>query len=757
MRLLSCVRAHPGLSAFFAFLILLGIGAAAVVSAVLLDQRRAGRLISQLLTQRLGVAVEVDRAAADGVSGLTLKGVRVPPGPHWGGSVTIRELHVGGGIMPLVAPSGRHLSVVAVSTNVTLADEPTPIEPPSPDTLTAVRLALMKFLEWPADLSLEVSGGALRSGEETLLFGLKGQKAGDGRLAISLTFLTEAGARALTVDAAGAADQDGSVALRVKADGDPRRLGGLWPSAIPPVTRFTAEADFGLREAPLLEVSGRLAATPQGDAGHPITVDLAATYRADSRKVDLTRLAVGWGPDILLDLAGNALEVGPSFRLVLKARGIIDGSRLSGTVTYENPARSARGKLAATSLATASLLSRLGVKGSGLAAADLKAERADLTFSATALHDWTGVAVNGTLSIPRLEGTLGGLVLQAGLSGRWSVRLSRRDPDTRLVSVEKAAFILADSSGLPIAQLDARSRREEGKAPGPWPLDVSATLADLGRLPQLPLLGAPLKGSAHVEGVLGWKGESPSFSGILNTRLERAETKGVGAVVSGLSASIPLSWGVDDESAGALAAESINAVGFSLARLTAAARFSDGVLSLSDVAYTHYGGTGKGWAEAGFRGLAGSFRLRAEGEGIDLAALTKEYGLTGVGRVTGRVRYAMALSYGAPDGLEAAGQVTSEPPGGEVGIEALRTLLSKADADPTGVLKATLENLSVFSYSSLTGEVRTAGKEIRINLLLEGRKRLGIFPARVKAINIQNVPLSLLVRTFGHTPRRNAP
>jgi hypothetical protein len=325
-----------------------------------------------------------------------------------------------------------------------------------------------------------------------------------------------------------------------------------------------------------------------------------------------------------------------------------------------------------------------------------------------------------------------------------------------MVSVENAAFTLTDHSGLPIAQLDARSRREEGKATGPWPLDVRATLADLGRLPRLPVLGAPLRGSARVEGVLGWKGDSPSFSGVLNARLERAETKGVGAVVSGLSASIPVSWGVDEETAGALAAESISAFGLSLARLTAAARLRDGVLSLSDVAYTHYGGTGRGWAEADLRGLAGPFRLSAEGEGIDLAALTREYGLTGVGRVTGRVRYALALRYGVSEGLEAAGQVTSEPPGGEVGIEALRTLLSKADADPTGVLRATLENLSIFSYSSLIGDIRTAGREIRINLSLEGRKRFGIFPARVRAINIQNVPLSLLVRTFGH-PRRNTP
>src|SRR5205807_10638606 len=35
-----------------------------------------------------------------------------------------------------------------------------------------------------------------------------------------------------------------------------------------------------------------------------------------------------------------------------------------------------------------------------------------------------------------------------------------------------------------------------------------------------------------------------------------------------------------------------------------------------------------------------------------------------------------------------------------------------------------------------------------VSLSLEGRKRLGVFPPPVKAINFSNVPLALLVRTF---------
>jgi hypothetical protein len=43
-----------------------------------------------------------------------------------------------------------------------------------------------------------------------------------------------------------------------------------------------------------------------------------------------------------------------------------------------------------------------------------------------------------------------------------------------------------------------------------------------------------------------------------------------------------------------------------------------------------------------------------------------------------------------------------------------------------------------------------------VNLSLEGKKRFGLFPGPVRAINFQNVPLSLLVKTFGQ-PRRDSP
>ena len=140
----SRLRARPKLTALFGFLILLGVGAAAVLGPFLLDQRRAGRFLSQVLTRRLGVPIEVERATTDGASRFILKGIRIAPGGHWSGSVSIREIRIEGGVMPFVAPSGRRLDVVAVSARVALAPRTTPVELPSPDTLAAVRGALLR-------------------------------------------------------------------------------------------------------------------------------------------------------------------------------------------------------------------------------------------------------------------------------------------------------------------------------------------------------------------------------------------------------------------------------------------------------------------------------------------------------------------------------------------------------------------------------------------------------------------------------------
>src|SRR5207253_11074258 len=114
------------------------------------------------------------------------------------------------------------------------------------------------------------------------------------------------------------------------------------------------------------------------------------------------------------------------------------------------------------------------------------------------------------------------------------------------------------------------------------------------------------------------------------------------------------------------------------------------------------------------------------------------------------VRSPFVPQHAAARGLIAVGQANSEEGGGGVGVEALEKLLNSArvQGESTGLLRKTLETLRVFRYSSLDAEVRVAQGGGHVSLSLEGRKRLGVFPPPVKAINFSNVPLALLVRTF---------
>jgi hypothetical protein len=88
------------------------------------------------------------------------------------------------------------------------------------------------------------------------------------------------------------------------------------------------------------------------------------------------------------------------------------------------------------------------------------------------------------------------------------------------------------------------------------------------------------------------------------------------------------------------------------------------------------------------------------------------------------------------------------PEGGTVTIELLDKLLGYADADPTGVVKQALGNLRAFDYKGAEATVRTASDDIRVSLSLDGRERFGIFPPRVKEINVRDMPLGFLGRQF---------
>ncbi len=721
-------------------LLLLVLAGLAVGWYALGEERRTARLLSRFLSGQVGVPVRIERARAEAAR-LTLRGVSIPPGEHWRGSLEIRELRVEGGVLPVVFPRGRAVSVVAVSTSVTLAKEAAPLSAPAPDTLTAIRTALLRFLDWPAVVSLEMKGGEIRSGGETLAFDLKGEKSGDGKLVVRLALRRPGDPPALTIEARGAAaGQDARVA--VTADGDPRRLGPFWPSTLPLPSRITAEGDLALSATPELEVRAALSATPAAGK-NPMAATLAGRYRPNAHRADLSLLALRWSPGLTLDLTGSAEELDTAPRLTVKMGGTVDGSRVTGDATYASVS-GLRARLDLRPFAAGPLLERAGYARPPV---EVKAESARLTLEGKA-EGADRVRVQGALGLGGVEMPAWRTGARLGANVRFDGVLSRRDGRIALAALDRGEVSLVSPAG-EIGRLSARSR-VGGQ------LAVEAGIPDLSRVPAFEAFPVRLSGTARLLGALDWTGPTPRFAGSLAAHVAKGEINVGGPItLSGLQASLPLAWGPGEEApAGAVTAESLAAFGFVLRRLASPALVRGSVVSLPGISYIHYGGSGKGNARLDLGGAPVPLSVRLEGEGVDLATLTTEYGLT-VGRITGKVRYLLVLQHSQAHGLIVAGHAASAPPGGDVNIEALKKLLAYAESDPSGILKRALENLSVFSYSSLEADIRVGPQGGRVSLSLEGKKRFGIFPGPVQAINFQNVPLSLLVRTFGQ-PRRDS-
>src|SRR2546425_5334803 len=97
------------------------VAALAVAWYVLGEERRLGRLLTGGLASRTGLPISVERAAMDG-SRLRLRGVRLPATAGRPLDVRIGEVEVIGGVLPLLAPSGRRVSAVARATSVTVPE-----------------------------------------------------------------------------------------------------------------------------------------------------------------------------------------------------------------------------------------------------------------------------------------------------------------------------------------------------------------------------------------------------------------------------------------------------------------------------------------------------------------------------------------------------------------------------------------------------------------------------------------------------------
>src|SRR3989442_239751 len=229
------------------------VAALAVAWYVLGEERRLGRLLTGVLASRTGLPISVERAAMDG-SRLRLRGVRLPATAGRPLDVRIGEVEVIGGVLPLLAPSGRRVSAVARATSVTVPESAG--GPPDAAGLDALRDTVRGLLDWPGALTLRVEGGELRAGG-LHHFGLTADKTA-GALTLALALEPGAPARALRVDARSTGVAEGGVRIEVDLAGEPRQLGGLWPAAVPPPASLAARSELSILRDGQMTATGRL-------------------------------------------------------------------------------------------------------------------------------------------------------------------------------------------------------------------------------------------------------------------------------------------------------------------------------------------------------------------------------------------------------------------------------------------------------------------------------------------------------------------
>jgi len=688
------------------------------------EERRLGRILAGVLSERLGVPITVEGASTDGER-VRLRGVRLVTEPTSPVEIKIGRVDVTGDLLTVVAPAGRRVSIVAGATSITLRDTAAPRS--SPTASEALRQATVALLKWPGTLTVRLQDGELTRRGRSFPLELSAEKT-DAGLNVTLALL-DAGTAALRMTSHSTAAVDGAVNTRVDFAGAPKRLEGVWPATLPVPDTLAGRADLTMAPGADTAIAVRITA---GEAAAPVTLD--ATSRWDTVKGELavSRYEMGWGDDVRLE--GTAKIPTGDGILVTDARGTIDGSPLSGRASYDTSttafttdvaidrfdARRLARRWHAT-MPTEITAARLTVRATGSTSGSRPVVKAEYTARALA-----------SPALPRLPLDAAGAATLALASGRVAI-----------VAIESATLDLS-REGRGVGRFSASSRVRSL-----WPLDVRGDIDDASALASLLPVPAQLSGQASVAGEL--TNVSPlAFRGAVQAQLGNAQvTLGGPVTFQSVRATVPIGLGVEAAPAGTVTAERVSAYGFTATGLSSSARLSDGRLLLPDIRYAHYGGQGGGWIELAIDGRPTPLRARLEGERVDLTALVRSLG-TSAANITGRIQYQLTAQYTGDRGLAADVRLTSHEGGGEVSIDAVERLLADAtvQAETTGVLRQTLENLRVFRYESLEGELTWLNGAGHIDLSLKGKKRLGIFPGPVEAINVRNVPLTVLARTL---------
>jgi hypothetical protein len=691
---------------------------------LLSEERRMGSAIERVLVARTGLPITIERASWNGRR-LRLRQVHVAAGPGLPLDVRVGQLDVDAGIMALMSPAGRTISVVATSASITVAAS----RAPGGKSIETIRTGMLGFLESPGTLRFSAPGVELQTPSGAFTFDLAGDKAGPGVKA-TLTAAARGDGEPLRLDVRGAGALGRSVDLAIDVAGSTRILGVLWPDLAPLASAVNGRVQLQLLAAGSVVAFSRLTL----GADRRTALDFTARYDEALGDLNVSRLALRWGEDV--QVAGTArLQTGETGRrITATVAGGVAGSKVSVTGSFEPADQTFQADV------TADVVDSARARRLGLA----------LPFEVTARDvraRVTGQAAAGATTA-RIDAVAGRLVTALGPNAAVGASL------LATVTVARGG----DGFGLRRVDGGKLGLSSEGKtwltatvtsaATAPWPLSVDANVNDLARAAPFLPVPATLTGTAHVRGSLASVGP-PTFRGVLEARVPRAQFQAGGPIaLSEARLEAPITVGVrGDPPAGAFGVPRVVAYGLVLENLTGRASLADDRALLSDLLYTQYGGTGTGWVDA-TRAAAPPFRGRFEAEGVDLARFVKESGATAA-RVTGTVRYVATVQYLPAGGLVADARIESMS-GGEVSIDAIESLLTSeaVQTESTGILRRTLENLRVFEYESLQGDLRYRGGAGFVDLTLRGKKRLGIFPAPVEALNFKNVPLALLVRTL---------
>jgi hypothetical protein len=343
-------------------------------------------------------------------------------------------------------------------------------------------------------------------------------------------------------------------------------------------------------------------------------------------------------------------------------------------------------------------------------------------------------------SLPALRGAVPRVVATAELGGPPG---SAAPGGVRLAAATVAA---RDGAGQ-----DLLTARLEPAGAGA--LRATADAPDLARLDGLwPEVERKLSGRAALAATLSGPGWG-DLDGRLTLQVPDAEVLGGKVLLRDLTAELPVRRGPgagDGPAWGRLAIAELIGYGLVVRDIASPARLWKDRLSLSQLTYALYSASGKGWAEVELEAAGPWARGELTGTGMRIEEAMAAYGVRG-GTMTGLLGYDLDAQYRAGHlGVKGRFDV---PAGGSVSIELLDRLLAQAEADPTGVVRSALENLRNFEYKSAAAAVRSVTSargvdDLRFSLSLLGRERFGIFPPRVKEINVHEMPLSFLMRQF---------